>query len=280
MQYVLKSIAVIVVGVLISRCTHHANDNTSNRSHNNLNSTLWVQSSAEYRANSLQTYNTAINNLEVTAKNATGTAAIEQTNRYTSLPPAVILDIDETVLNNSKYLTKIILETEEYNSETWDQWVSVEQATAVPGAVNFIKYAESIGIEVIYITNRVCKKRENNKDTCPQKSDTIDNLEKVGIRDVSPANILLQREKQGWSSEKESRRKLLAEKYRIIMLFGDDLGDFLPNVKKNITPEQRARLVTEHAEKWGSVWYILSNPTYGSWLSILEDTQSQYLKCY
>ena len=280
MEYVLKSIAVLVLGILINGCTQLADDKTFNGSHNNFNSTLWVQTSAEYRANSLQTYNTATRNLALTAKNSTGTAALEQTGRYTSLPPAVILDIDETVLNNSQYDAELIMDNGEYNSDKWDQWVSLKQATAIPGAVHFIKYAKSIGVEVIFITNRECKKREGSKDTCPQQSDTIDNLEKVGIVDVSPANILLQREQQDWSAEKESRRKFVAEKYRIVMLFGDDLGDFLPNVKNNITPEQRASLVSEHAENWGSIWYILANPKYGSCLSILGSTKSNYLKGY
>ncbi len=62
------------------------------------------------------------------------------------------------------------------------------------------------------------------------------------------------------------------------MSVGDDLGDFLPHVKTNITPVERIRLVTEHADKWGTAWFILPNPQYGSWLSILNKPRSQYLQ--
>ncbi len=280
MNYASKSIAVLMLAILVTGCAHHGNDKESTPHNNNFDSTLWVQSSAEFVANSLQTYNTATINLEAAVKTVTETAALVQTDRYSSLPPAVILDIDETVLDNSQYHAKLVLEGEEHSFVTWDQWVSLQQATAIPGAVNFIKHAKSIGVEVIYVTNRRCKAREGTLGKCPQKYDTIENLEQVGIIDVNPSHVLLKNEQQGWSSEKESRRKFVAEKYRIVMLLGDDLGDFLANVKKDITPEQREQLVAEHSEKWGSTWYILSNPKYGSWLRILEEPQSQYLRGY
>jgi len=126
----------------------------------------------------------------------------------------------------------------------------------------------------------MCKKREGSLDSCPQKSETISNLEKIGISDINPSTVLLRKERDGWSAEKASRREFVAQKYRIVMLFGDDLGDFLPNVKKDITPDERARLTADHKEKWGSVWYILANPSYGSWLQVLKNPQSQYLEGY
>lgn len=276
----LKSIVILMLGILFVGCVHLESDTSSSRSNDNFNSTLWMQNSSEFRASSLQTYNIARKNLEVVAKTTTGTAAIEQTGRYRSLPAAVILDIDETVLDNSKYHAELILRADDYSFETWDQWVALKQATAVPGAVNFINYAEKKGVEVIYITNRECKVRKDSIVKCPQKRDTIENLKKIGIPGVKSSHVLLRKEQDSWSSEKSSRRKVVAESYRIVMLFGDDLGDFLPNAKKNITPEERARLVDEHGEKWGSVWFILPNPKYGSWLRVLEKPGSQYLKGY
>lgn len=64
------------------------------------------------------------------------------------------------------------------------------------------------------------------------------------------------------------------------MLFGDDLGDFLPGVKNNITPQERDRLVREHKNNWGRMWFMLSNPTYGSWLNVLGDPKSRYIRSY
>lgn len=280
MKFVQKSTVIMMLGFLCAGCAHHIDEKSSSLDDNNLNSTLWVQSSSEFIANSLQTYNAAERNLEEAVKNATVTAAIEQTDPYTSLPPAVIMDIDETVLDNSGYDAKLILENSSYRSATWDQWIALQQATEIPGAVNFINHAKNEGVAVIFITNRMCKERQGTTDSCPQKSDTIDNLKKVGILDVQPSLLLLRKEQDEWTAEKAGRRELMAEEYRIVMLFGDDLGDFLPNVKKGITLEQRARLVADHKEKWGSVWYILPNPKYGSWLQILKEPKDHYLQGY
>ncbi|MBM9510977.1 5'-nucleotidase, lipoprotein e(P4) family [Desulfogranum marinum] len=276
----LKFIVIVGVVILSTGCSQRAASSSTALVHNSFNSVLWMQQSSNFHATSLQTYNTATNNLEKAVKDSAWTAIPGQVKQAASLPPAVVLDVDETVLDNTKYHAKIIVENAEYNSQTWDHWLSLQQATATPGAVSFINHATAAGVEIIYITNRTCKKRTGTKDKCPQKADTINNLKNVGIEGIKPANILLKNEQTGWLSEKESRKKLVAQKYRIMMLFGDDLGDFLPNVKKNITSEQRADLVTANEKKWGRVWYMLPNPKYGSWWNVLEEPKMKYLEGY
>lgn len=247
---------------------------------NNFNSTLWMQTSSEYKANSFQSYNIALANIELALADSSWSAAIEQKNNYSLLPPAVVMDIDETVLDNSKYQAKLVLKGGQYDDVTWDAWVGLRSATDVPGAVDFINEMRDRNVEVIFITNRECKKREENTSLCPQEIDTIDNLERVGISEVKPNNILLKNEVSGWASEKKNRRIFVAEKYRILMLFGDDLGDFLPDVKNNITPSERDLMVNQHRSKWGVKWYVLSNPTYGSWLRVLSEPRLQHLITY
>lgn len=247
---------------------------------NNFNSTLWVQSSSEYKANSIQTYNMAEKNIDLALNDTSWTAAPEQTSDYSMLPAAVIMDIDQTVLDNSKYQAKLVIEGTGFNPKTWDEWVSLEDASAISGAVDFINSMKEKNVEVVYITNRECKPREDGSAQCPQKQDTLDNLSKVGVIGVKPENILLKKEQDNWSSEKKSRREAIATKFRVLMLFGDDLGDFLPNVKKNITPLQRNVLVLQNKSNWGRKWYMLSNPIYGSWLRVLEEPKSKYLVGY
>ena len=245
---------------------------------NNFNSTLWVQTAAEYEANAIQAYNSAESNIDVALRDKSWTATLEQGSNYSLKPPAIILDIDETVLDNSQYQAQLVLNDEQFSIQTWDNWIAMESAPAVPGAVDFINSMERLQVDVIYITNRECIVRTNGGPECPQKQDTIDNLLKVGIENVDPDHLFLKGEQPGWTSEKESRRKVVASNHRIIMLFGDNLGDFLPNVSGNITPELRADLVEEYSEHWGRKWFILSNPTYGSWDSILNDPKSDYLE--
>jgi acid phosphatase len=161
---------------------------------NNFNSTLWVQTAAEYEANAIQAYSSAESNIDVALRDKSWTATLEQGSNYSLKPPAIILDIDETVLDNSPYQAQLVLDNEEYNSQTWDDWIAMESAPAVPGAVDFINSMESLQVDVIYITNRECMVRTDGGVECPQKQDTIDNLIKVGIEDVDPDHVFLRGE--------------------------------------------------------------------------------------
>lgn len=247
---------------------------------NNFNSLLWMQSSAEYKANALQAYNAAMRNIDAALADRRWTAAGEQVGDFSSLPPAVVMDIDETVLDNSRYMGKVVLENKAWSSATWDEWVALKEAAAVPGAVEFINAMNGKSVRVIFISNRECRSRDKPGSGCSQEADTIENLAKAGVHGVLPENVLLMGEQDGWTSEKKSRREYIAERYRIVMLFGDDLGDFLPGVKNNITPQERERLVREHKNNWGRMWFMLSNPTYGSWLNVLGDPKSGYIRSY
>lgn len=275
MNFKLATLSIFTITALLTGCATTQPKITNN----NFNSTLWVQTAAEYEANSIQAYNSAESNIDVALRDKSWTAALEQGSNYSLLPPAIILDIDETVLDNSPYQAQlVVLDGKEFDPETWDKWIAMEAAPAVPGAVDFINSVGDLGVEVIYITNRECAVRTDGGPECPQKEDTIDNLRKVGIEEVDPNHVFLKGEQPDWTSEKKSRREEVASNHRIIMLFGDDLGDFLPDVKNNITPDQRAELVEKYSEYWGRKWFILSNPTYGSWLNILSDPKSDYLE--
>ena len=248
---------------------------------NNFNSLLWMQASAEYKANTTQAYNTALRNIDAALRDRKWTAAKEQVGDCSSLPPAIVMDIDETVLDNSRYMGKVVLEGGEWSPVTWNEWVALQSATAVPGAVEFINAMKGKHVRVIFISNRECMKGGNpgTGNNC-QEAGTIENLAKVGVAGVLPEDLLLLGEKDGWTSEKKSRREYVSKKYRIVMLFGDDFGDFLPDVKSNITPQERDRLVGENKNNWGRKWFMLPNPTYGSWINILRDPKSQYIMKY
>ena len=243
-------------------------------------STLWLQTSSEYKATAIQAYNSAAHNIHNALHDQSWTSALEQRQNYCSLPPAIVLDVDETVLDNSPYQAQLVLDGAEFDPESWDRWMSMKSALAVPGAVDFINSVSAMGVEVIYITNRECKPRSEAGPPCPQETDTIDNLLRIGIKEVEPENMLLKKEKPDWSSEKKSRREEVASRYRILMLFGDDLGDFLPDVKKTITPMQRDDLVNQFRENWGVKWFVFSNPVYGSWMGVLSDPKASYLEGY
>jgi len=279
MQNIIITMAWLVLG--LSAVSIAADDARPNiQGHSNFNSTLWVQSSAEYQANTLALYNAARHGLKSVLSDKTRTAALEQYGDYSQLPPAIILDVDETVLDNSPYQARQIRTNTAFSLTSWDHWVSLREARAVPGAVEFINYAAGLGVEIIYVTNRQCLVRKGGQGLCPQKNDTVDNLRAVGITSVTPENVFLKNERKSWTSEKKSRRVHVAKHYRIAMLVGDDLGDFVADVKRNTSPPERAVKIRSNQERWGVVWFMLPNPTYGSWMNSLQKPPSSYLRSY
>lgn len=219
-----------------------------------LDAALWMQTSAEYEALARQTWATAEHLLGVALADTMWTAALEQQPGFGSLPPAVIVDVDETVLDNSPYAARLIEAREGYSDESWGRWVDEARARPIPGAVGFTRRARELGVEVFYVTNR-------NSDL---EQGTRRNLLAVGFPPGEADDVyLLAREREGWGSDKTTRRAFVATQYRILLVIGDDLNDFVSGARSGILA--RAALVDEHASKWGSKWIMLPNPTYGSW---------------
>src|SRR6218665_2548095 len=160
-----------------------------------------------------------------------------------------------------------------YDEPSWQRWMALEQAAAVPGALEFTQRAARRGIAVFYVSNRECGPA-GEADPCPAKRHTLANLARLGFpRADDPTALLLKHEKPDWGSDKSSRRQLIARTHRIVMLFGDDLRDFLPVAAAEqllageAGPELRQRL-----SQFGRRWFMLPNPMYGSWEQRLPAT--------
>ncbi|MEM6688233.1 MAG: HAD family acid phosphatase, partial [Planctomycetota bacterium] len=104
-------------------------------SHEGLQSTLWVQTSLEYQLAAHQCYNTATDRLPFYLANVNHSATVETSVNFRLLPPAVIMDVDETVLDNSPFQARMVQDETQYAEEDWDAWVKEMNADAVPGAV-------------------------------------------------------------------------------------------------------------------------------------------------
>lgn len=223
-----------------------------------LDATLWMQTSAEYDAMSRQIWTAAERLLPEALADTSWSAALEQEPGAGALPPAVIIDVDETVLDNSPYAARLIERDASFTEESWAEWVNEARARPVPGALAFVRRARDLGVEVFYVTNRLANLEEGTRR----------NLEAMGFPEGEADDVyLLKNEREGWGSDKTSRRAWVAERYRVLLLAGDDLNDFLP--ARGVSVTERARLVERHEDKWGSRWIVLANPTYGSWISAL-----------
>ena len=228
----------------------------------------WVRNAVEYQAAALQTYQQAAWLLESLLADRSWSALPNQTDAA-GKPAAIILDVDETVLDNALYQER---EGGRYDPATWDTWIAARGAVAVPGVVEFLARARALGIATFFVTNRPCRQRPGSRAACPQEQDTLDNLRDLGIATDSQRLMLLQ-ERPEWGREKQSRRDLIARDYRVIMLFGDQLGDFVACARSSIeapctvaaTAGSRRALFLQHQAYWGRGWYMLPNPMYGSW---------------
>jgi 5'-nucleotidase (lipoprotein e(P4) family) len=250
-----------------STCVATAQDNGLEQ----LNATLWMQTSPEYRAGAEQVYRLATERI---ANPGPGSAALEQAGvppeQLARLPTAVVLDLDETVLDNTVYQARLIRDRAVYNGKTWAEWVVAGQAEAVPGARNFIAAARRLGHTVFYVSNRDCTAPPGTPaDPCPAKTATMRNLVALGIDPVAdPERMLLRGERPDWAS-KTQRRAFIASNYRIVALVGDDLGDF---VEPRVFAGDRARLEW----RFGVNWFVLPNPIYGSWANPYPTNVEKY----
>ena len=260
--------------------------------HDNLMSVLWIQTASEYAGNLRTLYAGAGDQLADLLERDGVTADLAQAAEYDcsigvqcvaladqNLIPAVVLDVDDTALDNSSYQASLIANNMSFDPASWDEWLMARSATAVPGAVEFVLQAQAAGVAVIYLTNRRCQPRDGSEDSCPQKTDTIANLAAAGFPEPRINDqIILRGERPDWDmSEKGTRRAWVAERYRILMLIGDDMGDLASDVKRG-SPKERTAFVEQHAEQFGEVWFQLPNPAYGSWVRALGAENRQYLK--
>lgn len=214
---------------------------------------LWAQSSAEARAAAYQTYRGATSQMLKALADQNWTAALEQANDYVKLPPAVILDLDETVLDNSPMQARLIREGKTYSPQEWERWVKEARAGVLPGAVDFLKAAHAHGVAVFYVTNRVCDPKNTDDPT-------VAVLRKWSIS-VRPERLHCRTD----SGDKGYRRRLVAAGHRVLLLIGDDFNDFISVPQDQLNVAGRERLAEAHRTYWGERWFILSNPMYGSW---------------
>ncbi len=247
---------LLILLVLFTSCS------TTRQAHEALLAVLWVQTSAEYRACAEQAYRTAKEKLDLALRDRDWTAAPEQLKDYQGLPPALILDIDRTVLDNTPFEAFLIKQNKVFSEELWREWVLREDAAEVPGVREFVNYAQSKKVEIFYVTNR----------TADLEAATRGNLEKLGFSTKMEPDTVLVKGEKGWGSDKSSRRKHVAKDYRILLLVGDDFNDFVSNVKgKGISLEDRTRMANQYRSYWGEKWIMLPNPIYGSWEAVLYE---------
>ena len=224
-----------------------------------LNAVLWMQRSVEYKANSLGAFALARIRLDEALADKGWTAApAEQTGSFGDLPPAVVLDLDETLLDNSGYQAWLVTAGRAFEQKTWTAYVKSETTGAIPGAVDFARYAEAKGVKVFYLSNRLAEEEE---------APTRTTMARLGFPMGGNVDTMLTtRKRPEWSSSaKGVRRAHVAKDYRILLNLGDNLGDFTDAYRTS--EAERETIFEANRERWGRSWIMLANPAYGSFES-------------
>ena len=209
--------------------------------------TLYMQKAGEYRALAYQAFNLAHWQLDadLDKRNAMKLPMAEQ-----KKPRAVMVDIDETILDNSPAQAYNIKNRKGFDLKDWYAWGEMRKAKAIPGSVEFLKYANSKGVKVFYVSNR---------DEA-QKQATMDNLKSVGFPDVTDDDLMLRKN----DSSKEGRRQIILQKYRIVFFMGDNLDDH-SNVFERKSIADRFAEVDKAKDLFGKRYIMLPNAIYGTW---------------
>ncbi|HEX8165841.1 MAG TPA: HAD family acid phosphatase [Beijerinckiaceae bacterium] len=222
--------------------------------HDLLNATLWMQRSVEYRGHALGAFALARIRLDEALADRNWTAApAEQAGAYQDLPPAIVVDLDETVLDNSAYQAWMVINDKTFASDTWRKFVFAQISGAIEGAVEFAKYADGRGVKVFYISNRVAEEEEPTRR----------NMERLGFPMGGNVDVfLMARKRPEWGSAKGTRRAHVAKDYRILLNLGDNFGDFVDAYRTS--EAERLKVFEENRARWGREWIVLANPSYGS----------------
>jgi len=226
-------------GPLTNNCFADSHYTTKDLNEQLVMATLWVQTSAEFKALCYQAFNLAKMNLDVFLASYSGPKKI-----------AISVDVDETLIDNSAYEAFLIGNDFGYSSKTWGPWQESGQATAYPGAHDFLNYAKSKGVEVFYITNI----KMQYYDHASKK------LNALGYPYIDKQHLLFRTD----TSNKQPRRDMVEKDYEMALLMGDNLNDFLSVFSKKPV-DARSAEVDKIKDAWGKKFILIPNPMYGDW---------------
>ncbi|HSR50704.1 MAG TPA: HAD family acid phosphatase [Acidobacteriota bacterium] len=248
----LLSLSLLATGLLSSAPLQEASPPDK------LMANLWVEVSPEYRALCHQAFNAA---RHYVLEAASRSPHVDGWARGASgRPLAVVADLDETILDNSSFNSELALDPDDnsFDPEQWDAWQEQggSNVTLVPGAGAFIEDVRKAGVRVVFLSNRDAEFRDS----------TAALLRRLGVAGDESGPWLLLKED---SSDKGPRRRQAMEAYEVIAYLGDNLGDF-PQAVWSEDIQERSQRVEDYSQLWGTRWFVLPNPVYGSWTDPLR----------
>ncbi|TAA79710.1 Lipoprotein E [Pasteurella multocida] len=200
---------------------------------------IWTQQSGEYAALAHQAFNSA-------------KMAFDHAKAKKGKKKAVVVDLDETMIDNSAYAGWQVQSGQGFSPKTWTKWVDARQSAAIPGAVEFSNYVNANGGTMFFVSNR--------RDDV-EKAGTVDDMKRLGFTGVNDKTLLLKKDK----SNKSVRFKQVEDMgYDIVLFVGDNLNDFGDATYKKSNAERRD-FVAKNSKAFGKKFIVLPNTEYGDW---------------
>lgn len=237
----------ILLLILFLACSNQAMAAEANIEKENTMSVLWYQTSAEARALYYQGFQLGKMKLQEALRNKP---------KEQKKPLAVVLDLDETVFDDSPFLAKAILSGAKA-SLLWNDWVMQAKAAPLPGSIDFLTYADGKGVDVFYVSNR----NQTYLDA------TLLNLQRIGAPQAIKEHVLLQTGEKG----KEARRQKIAATHTTVLYLGDNINDFAAFDGESV--QKRNEGVDQNRMKFGQNYIIFPNPMNGDWEQALYNYQ-------
>lgn len=235
-------VAIVLVAALLASCAGGTRIASADRAVPTSVASLpdnlhWFRDSAEQRAAYLEIYRAAT------------TAARSLSSGLAPRSWGVILDVDETILDNSEFAKRYVSAGRSFDDAAWNAFVREQRSTLLPGAREFVDTVlDELHGQVVLVTNR-------GEDQCAA---TEGNLHAVRIR---YDRILCDRTGDG---NKNSRFRAVIAGERgvaapldVLVWVGDNIGDF-----PSLTQTAPGDLAL-----FGLSYFVLPNPLYGSWTS-------------
>ncbi|WP_206240153.1 HAD family acid phosphatase [Novosphingobium terrae] len=181
---------------------------------------------------------------------------------------AVVFDADETLLLNIGAEYAATVNDQGYTTARWERWESegTQAVAAVPGAVEALATLRAKGVKIIVISNRDATSPTDptsHKDLSQFTVEALANA-KLGsfVHEGKDQNLFLGKEHGDTGTLKDGRRAHVAERYCVIAMVGDQLGDFSDRFSGPKMQPKRA--MVDKIALWGRGWFLLPNPVYGS----------------
>jgi len=248
MRKIAAILFIMMIGIACTVDRQDVGDKNGNQAisdHAQTMATLYNYYADEYKALSYQAYNIAKERVD---------DVMQKEPKSKNL--AIVVDIDETLIDNSPHQA-LSIKTDSTYPYMWNEWCDLARAKAVPGAVEFLQYADENGFNVFYVSNR--------KKKYVQES-SMNNLKALGFPQVDEEHFLLRLERSEDNpnpSNKQARRdQIMHGGYEIVLLIGDNLGDFYTDEHSQ---PARAEQLESYRDLFGFKFIILPNAMYGNW---------------